>query len=479
MFGLGKAAEGIQARVFDLYLFFYYVQVLGLSGTLAGVAVAIALVCDGITDPLTGSISDRHRSRLGRRHPFMYASVVPVGVTFYLLFVPPEGLGQWGLFLWFTVFAVLVRSSLTLFHVPYLSLGAELSSDYEERTEIAMARSLCAAIGSVAALLLGMFYFLRSKPGFENGQLDISGYPPYALTCAIAMAALIFISTHWTRSEIPRLPQPTEAPDKFTFTQIYRDLAAALANDSFRALFLGLILLAVTLGINTTLTMHMATYYWGLTSEQIGFYVLSGGVGFVVSLAFVKSLQRWLDKREAFLVALTGVCVFSALPPTLRELGFFPDNESPWLLPSVQLLFGLGAFFVSIAGVVGASMMADVADQHEYETGLRQQAVFFGAASFSGKLSGALGQLLAGVALDWIVHFPRGVAPGEVPADTLSRLGLFAGPGAAIGALLALRIFARYELSRDRHKVIQEALSRRLTTETSRGEGAQVRPTQR
>ncbi len=95
---------------------------------------------DAVTDPLTGSISDTLRHRWGRRHPFMYASAVPLGLFFALVFNPPDGLGQWGLFAWLTTFAVLTRGAMTLYHVPHLALGAELSTDYRERSVIVCAQ---------------------------------------------------------------------------------------------------------------------------------------------------------------------------------------------------------------------------------------------------------------------------------------------------------------------------------------------------
>jgi len=456
-YGLGKGAEGIKTRVFEFFLFFYFVQVLGLSGTLAGAAVAVALCFDAITDPLAGSLSDRHASRIGRRHPFMYAAIVPLGISFYLLFAPPDGLGQLGLFAWLAFFAVAVRSSLTLFHVPYLSLGAELSSDYEERTSIAMARTICAIFGSLFALILGMNFFFRSTAEFENGQLNAAAYPPFALVCSIAMMALIWGCAHWTRSEIPRLPKATQNAPPFSFLQVYREMGGALRNRSFRALFTGLILFAVTIGVHATLNMHMATYYWELKPAQITLFIISAGAGFGVSLLFVRRLQQWLDKREAFLFALLGAAVFGALPPSLRELGLFPANHTPWLLPSILLGFGTAAFFGALAAVIGGSMMADVADEHEFLTGLRQEGVFFGAASFSGKLSSAIGHLIAGVALD-IIRFPKDVLPGEVPAIVVSHLGLFAGPGAGLTAVLAMLFFSRYRISREYHAEIQDAL---------------------
>ena len=121
-YGFGQLGEGFQNGAFEAFLFFYYTQVLGLPGTLAGAAVLVALLFDAITDPLIGSLSDSTRSRWGRRHPFMVISVIPVAVSFYLVFTPPAGLTEFSLFAWLTGFAVLVRGSMTLFLVPYSAM---------------------------------------------------------------------------------------------------------------------------------------------------------------------------------------------------------------------------------------------------------------------------------------------------------------------------------------------------------------------
>ena len=91
-YGIGQVAEGLKNSALATFVLFYYNQVLGLPGTLAGLAVAIALVFDAVSDPLAGSISDNWRGKFGRRHPFMYASAIPLGICFYLLFAPPDGL---------------------------------------------------------------------------------------------------------------------------------------------------------------------------------------------------------------------------------------------------------------------------------------------------------------------------------------------------------------------------------------------------
>ena len=113
-YGFGQAAEGLKNGAFGVFLFFYYVQVLGLSGTFAGAAVGIALMFDALTDPLAGSMSDNWRSRLGRRHPFMYASALPLAITFFCLFSPPD-LSEFALFLWLLTFAILPTLVLVKF----------------------------------------------------------------------------------------------------------------------------------------------------------------------------------------------------------------------------------------------------------------------------------------------------------------------------------------------------------------------------
>src|SRR3954469_20809566 len=123
-FGVGAVAEGAIYIAFNTWNFLFYNQVLGLSGTLAGLAVTLSLVLDGIAEPVVGSLSDRWRSKLGRRHPFLYAAPIPLAISFYLLYSPPSGLAGFPLFLWFTLFATLHRQALTVYQGPHLRLGA-------------------------------------------------------------------------------------------------------------------------------------------------------------------------------------------------------------------------------------------------------------------------------------------------------------------------------------------------------------------
>jgi len=121
---------------------------------LAGLAVTIAVVFDAISDPMIGSISDRWRSKLGRRHPFLFVAPIPLGLCFFAIYSPPDFLQQTGLFLWFTFFTISLRIALTFYLVPHLAFGAELSDDYRERTVIMSYNSVLGMVGGATTFFL-------------------------------------------------------------------------------------------------------------------------------------------------------------------------------------------------------------------------------------------------------------------------------------------------------------------------------------
>ena len=131
-YGMGFISVGIKDILYAVFVFFYFSQILGLDQVYTGTATLIALLFDAVSDPIIGTISDNYKSKkYGRRHPFMAMSAVPLGISTYLLFTPLENLSQFELFLWMTFFSILIRFFLSLFLVPGMSLGAELSSDYD------------------------------------------------------------------------------------------------------------------------------------------------------------------------------------------------------------------------------------------------------------------------------------------------------------------------------------------------------------
>ena len=134
-YGFGAVANGAKSNGFNYLLLFYYSQVIGLRADLVSLGIMIALIFDAFSDPFVGYVSDNFHSRLGRRHPFMYAAGIPVAVAYYFLWAPPDW-DQSSLFLYFVCMAVLIRTLITFYEIPATALVAELTEDYDERTEM-------------------------------------------------------------------------------------------------------------------------------------------------------------------------------------------------------------------------------------------------------------------------------------------------------------------------------------------------------
>jgi hypothetical protein len=179
-YGYGNIGNAVKTVVFSTFLFYYYNQLLGLSGKMCGTALLIALCFDAINDPLIGLWSDRMVSKKwGKRLPFMIFGGLPFAISLFFLFIPPAGLSQIGLFFWFIGFAVFTRTAQTFFQIPYLSLGAELTDNYIERSELYGFVQFFGFVGNVSVSGAGFLFFFHSTATYQNGMLNAAMYPWY------------------------------------------------------------------------------------------------------------------------------------------------------------------------------------------------------------------------------------------------------------------------------------------------------------
>ncbi|MEO7272329.1 MAG: MFS transporter, partial [Vicinamibacterales bacterium] len=163
-YAVGGLSDSLKTFSFTTFLLFYYTTVLGLPGTLLALAMSVGLVWDAAVDPLIGHFSDQATIRFGRRHSFMLAGAVCAGASFVAVFNPPAGLSTTALFAWLMVSSLALRSSNSLFMVPYAALGAELTSDYDERTSISGYRAGTIIVGTLLATAAAFLGVLRNDP---------------------------------------------------------------------------------------------------------------------------------------------------------------------------------------------------------------------------------------------------------------------------------------------------------------------------
>jgi Na+/melibiose symporter-like transporter len=468
LYGLGQASEGIKNYAFTSFLLFYYTSVVGLSGSFAGAALMIALVFDAITDPLVAVLSDRTRSRWGRRHPYMFASALPLGVCFYLTFAPPAGLGarlgidpEWAVFGWLTCFAILTRGSMTLFHVPHMALGAELTGHFDERTRVVAARSLAATIAT--AISVTAYYVLvgaMQTPEFPDPRLNPAPYVIYAACFGVTITLSVLLSVWGTRDRIAGLALPDQIDHEPVLRALTRDLREALGIRSFRALFLGFSLCFLAWGVTNALGAHNALYFWHVTIEQQGLWGIAVLFGIIFGMGFWRNVAERTDKRPTFLMGMAWFVVFAALPPLAKVVGWFPAETSPLYVPLFVMTGFMFSFGISSSMVVVGSMMADITDEDDLLYRRRREGIFFGALSFAGKAATGLGVVIAGAVYD-AVGLHKGLDPALADAAIAPRLGLVTGTVLLVLVGASLVVFQGYDLTRARQAEIREQLRTR------------------
>ena len=458
-FGFGSISEGTKNTAFNVFLLFYYNQVLGLPGTLSGAAIFLALCVDAVTDPLVGSISDNLHSRWGRRHPFMYMSAIPMAVFFYMLFNPPAGLSETALFCWLTGFAIGVRVFMTFYSIPSNAMVPELTDHYDERTSLVSYRFLFGWMGALVISVVAYQGFFAPSATFESGQLDPGRYPAFGLFCAVVIAVSILTCAVGTHNLIPRL-KPAPDPTPLTFGRFFREVRDVISNRSYRMLIIASLFAAVAGGFADVVGLYMNTYFWEFTTDEITLLLIPLVVATVTAFALIRRVSERFDKKSTALgLAVFGVAL-GPLPVFLRLLGWMPANGDPLLLYVIMVHAYLVVVAVISIMMLISSMIADTVDQNELKTGKRQEGLFVSAIAFTTKATSGIGGFVAGVALDWI-QFPQKAEVGSVPPEKIYALGLAVGPGLLIFYILTLIFLSRYQITRGEHREILAELARR------------------
>ena len=455
--GIGALPDTWKNFAFGTFLLFFYNQVLGLPAAMASLAIMVALVLDAISDPLVGSLSDNWRSRLGRRHPFMYGAALPLGISLYLLFSPPEGLSHWLLFTWLLVFAVVVRTAMTFFIVPWNALFAEFSDDYAERTAVVTYRYVIGWTGGILFTLMIWSFVFPSTPEYTPGHLNPAAYDLFAPVLGIAVTLAVLATTHLTRREIPYLLQPSGPVRPFSPVGTLREVQLALTNRSFLVVFLAILVGGAVGGVSGALAIYMQTYFWGLTPEDLRWFVIAG-LGAAIAFAVIGPVQSRFDKKHILLFCLAANLFDGMFMIALRLLDVLPANGNPLLLPLLVANTVVSAGLGTVSGIIGASMIADTLDQQELDTGRRQEGVFSAALSFSGKATSGLGVLVGGLVLQYLLAFPAGARPQNIDPELVFQLGVIGGLLVPAFNLIPIAMVRRYELTRTAYTQVRAAL---------------------
>jgi len=452
-YGVGQLSQGVKIAVFYWFLVFYYNQIEGLEPEMVGLAAFLSLIADAISDPLVGQISDNWKSdKWGRRHGFMAVAAVPFGISVYFLFNPPDALEPIGLFWWMLGWAVSVRTFMTLFYVPHLSLGAELSPDYHERTSITGYRTFFSYLGNFLFVALGLLLILSPDKG---GMLYGPGYHWIGVWGGVLVTLAVLISTFSTMHTIPHLKQQTEEPCRWITA--FHELFLLLRLKPFRYYAAAMIVFMASGGMAMTLNAYTAKFFFEFDETQMFINATAVVLALLPAKIIADKVGQWLEKRLAA-VCLFGLGIsFGALTPILRLFELIPENGTSSLFVLVVSFYVVNQTLVIAGLIIAGSMIADMTDEYAVLTKKRQEGVFFAAYSFIEKSAFGLGTLFSGLALA-AISFPEGAVPGQVDSHTVWQLGLVVGPFYWFAAIMTAAIFLGYGLSRARLENIQKTL---------------------
>lgn len=374
------------------YMQFYnpiFNDTLGLDPVLIGWVIAICRIWDALTDPLMGNITDNTKSRFGRRRPWIALGAVLCAVSFVAIWWFPSGQSENFYFGWLLVFSLIFYVAFTIFSVPYIALGMELSPDYHERGSVMAIRTVLQQVGFFA---ISSLYWLTSLDQFDDRA---EGMKWNSIWVGILIFVVILIPGIFSR-EHPSLSGRATAKRKKT--RLVVSVKETLSCWPF--LNLALITVVSLLGLMMVGSLgYYVTIYHMFGGDQgdasgklmtIVNYTIP--ISTVVAVPLLQKLSTFWGKR------VTMIFAFSiALIGTLLKWPFYtPDNPYLSIIPSILLGVGSAAAYVFVN-----AMIPEAVDADELKTGERREGMFSAVYSWTFKIGAAIALLMAGYVLSW------------------------------------------------------------------------------
>lgn len=438
-YGVGELAAAIPASLSAFFVLYFFTTVAGLNPALAGAVLLIGRVWDAVNDPLIGWLSDRTRSPLGRRFPWMLGGMVPMAICALLLWVVPPFTTQGGIFGYYVVLSLFAFASFTAVQLPYTALAAELSDDYDERTTLIGTKAAFSIGGGIVALLMAQMVFAQvvepRRQYFILGALSAS--------LVIVMICLCVAGTYrryWQAQKAhASLHPPKGSPP------LWADLQSVFRNRAFRQV-LGLYLCSwMSVQVTAAMLPYFVGAWMGLPDTHFAQMALAVQGTAIAMLLVWNRIARWSGKRTALLMGAPLALV------ALFGLVTVQPGQVVWMY-TLGVVAGMG---VATLYMVPFAMLPDVVDLDELQTGRRREGLYFSSLVFLQKFGLAAALFISGQLLSLTGYSSQNAVQ---PDQALWAIRLLIGPLPALLLLGSLWFTYRYPISRDRHRQILEAL---------------------
>lgn len=437
-FGAGDLSPAIATIIISFFQLFFLTTVAGLNPAAAGSILFIVRIWDAFNDPIVGWLSDRTRSRFGRRRPWILFGAVPFGLFFFLQWLVPP-LGPTGLYIYYLVMALLFSIAFTVVNIPYTALTPEMTPDYDERTNLNSFRFAFSIGGSLIAGVLHQI-IVNSAVDPQTGYVIAA-----AVWGVVAVPPFIwcFLGTreqHQSASDAERMP-------------LVEQLRAAFSNRPYQFV-IGIYLFSWLAVQVTSAVLAFYVTFWMRAPDLIPIMLLAVQGSALVFLFIWSAVSRRIGKKAVYMIGMTfWIGVQAAL--------FFIQPDQTPLAIVLAALAGVG---VATAYLIPWSMMPDVIEYDELETGQRREGIFYGFMVFLQKLGLGAGLFLVGLALEW-QGFDQNLDIGLQPETALIAIRVMISPIPAVVLICGMVLTAFYPITKAKHDEIRARLAQRQTHE--------------
>ncbi len=459
-YSTGEGATSLTMNGIAAFAMLYYVQVLGLSGRWAGLALSITMLWDAVSDPVMGHITDNTRSRYGRRHPYILGGGIFLAVSFFFLWsVPAVVKGPQAIFWYLLVVNLVVRTAWTIFGIPYAALGFEICTGYEERAKLQSVRFIFNMAMNLLFNAGGWVIFFGDRLAAGGALIDgttiETNYPRMGFVLALASLALILICFFSTRmyASDTRGRRDIRGNSLKAFyldmRDILKDRYAVTVFAFFGMAQLGMMFVA-------QIQMFSYRFYMDFPDVQKTFVHGSTMVGFAIGSLIATPLVRRLDKKPAAGVGVTLSITGNLMLLLIFSGGLLPPRAVYTIAQGIPIVGGLTfpaaalvfAFFQAMywagSGVLAplaTSMIADVSEINKHRTGVLKDGSYAAVFSFFSKAACSIGLLLTGLMLDWAGIIPDADIQTGAAARNVALETFISGPVIAALALLIILIY--------------------------------------
>lgn len=449
-YSLGACSESLIMNSFFGFAMLYYTKPLGLSPEYAAWAAFVAGIWDAVTDPVMGHISDNTRSRFGKRYPYMVFGGISMVISFFFIWYVPDFFksGMILLFWYLVVMNLLLRTTFTVFIVPYTALSFEICSDYTDRSKIQGIRSAMNMAANLLGPALAHMLFFSKDTEAVRANCVAQNYVNMGMVFTIASVVFIGLMLFYTRKYISDSRHDNIHGNKLM--AFIRDFRGIVFDKYPRWVFLFIFFVLLGVVMVSNLQMYVFEDFMQFSGQQKSIAHGATMVGMALGSLFGPILVRHFDKKgsicigviwSVFCDGILGLCFLTSILSPGQTLGKIP-------LAFLIFSFFHGAYWFGngVMIPISISMMADVSEIHRLQSGINKDGSYAAMYSLATKASISLGLLISGYCLAWVGFKSGSEAIQTVDVSwRICALTLVAGPSIS---LIALMLILKYPVNK-------------------------------